>query len=142
MFDSWCTVDCFTAPYHAQTVSTFCHPEQAVYLRVSILNYCLDSCLVCATLSAMLRRALSTRLTQNMPAAIHGWWRCKAVQQQTVRTFSDTAAAVPIVYHPLYSAPQLTPGHRFPMQASSSRIIINKCSTPRHQQPTTLSFCP
>jgi hypothetical protein len=25
---------------------------------------------------------------------------------------------LPVVHHPLYSAPQLAPGHRFPMQAS------------------------
>lgn len=29
---------------------------------------------------------------------------------------ATAAAALPVVYHPLYSAPQLAPGHRFPMQ--------------------------
>ncbi len=28
--------------------------------------------------------------------------------------------ALPVVYHPSYSAPRLAPGHRFPMQASSA----------------------
>lgn len=29
---------------------------------------------------------------------------------------TQAAAALPVVYHPLYSAPQLAAGHRFPMQ--------------------------
>jgi hypothetical protein len=32
---------------------------------------------------------------------------------------TQTAAELPVVYHPLYSAPQLAAGHRFPMQVFS-----------------------
>lgn len=44
-----------------------------------------------------------------------------AAAQRTAATaageaHASAATAMPVVYHPLYSAPQLAPGHRFPMQ--------------------------
>lgn len=44
-----------------------------------------------------------------------------AAQQHGVSTtqqqqLSPPPTAPPLIYHPLYSAPQLAPGHRFPMQ--------------------------
>lgn len=50
-----------------------------------------------------------------------------------------TATAMPVVYHPLYSAPQLASGHRFPMQVFCrihERLLQQRIITEAH-----VSFC-
>lgn len=51
-------------------------------------------------------------------------------------------AGPPIVYHPAYSAPQLAPGHRFPMQVRNSSMLgVMRGPNPNHSVELISSIC-
>jgi hypothetical protein len=55
-----------------------------------------------------------------MAAALRGRLLRRGARAAAAAAYSVARGApppLPVVYHPLYSAPQLAPGHRFPMQA-------------------------
>lgn len=61
-----------------------------------------------------LARCTGGALARQPPA-----WRARAEPRRRARCSSHAGGAahlLPIVHHPLHSAPQLPPGHRFPMQ--------------------------
>lgn len=77
---------------------------------------CLRPC-VKGTLQPLLRPAVGSRSSLSTSAA-YPYSDSLALYQglQTLPLPRLQLNAVPVVHHPLYSAPQLRPGHRFPMQ--------------------------
>eukprot|EP00878_Enallax_costatus_P026794 GHUV01028793.1.p1 GENE.GHUV01028793.1~~GHUV01028793.1.p1 ORF type:complete len:274 (+),score=37.05 GHUV01028793.1:447-1268(+) len=90
------------------------------------------------TCRVMLRGLCHRRCMQAAAAGMHGSiWRRSAAQQQLVQAYSNSSTStppMPVVYHPLYSAPQLAPGHRFPMQVF--RCIYERLLQQNIIQPT------
>jgi hypothetical protein len=69
----------------------------------------------------LLSSVSSSCLHRIAAAAAPGPRRCRAFSSSSS---SSAVPPLPVVYHPLFSAPQLAPGHRFPMQVF--RVIYER----------------
>lgn len=94
------------------------HDQPSIACCLSTCSRCLPSMISTVPSSATPRLQHSnhgTRLHATSHAQHGSHTRLHASSHASSSTGSR-AAGLPVVWHPMYSAPQLSPGHRFPMQ--------------------------